>query len=177
MTGAPKRIRRADIAGRPPRLDLLIEAGDWPPRSKLRSLASRAVRAATAQTGAQLPAPAELSLVFTDDAHIRALNLRFRGKDKATNVLSFSAAAAGGARGPLLGDIVLALETIERESAAQGLTFEDHLTHLMVHGFLHLLGYDHETDGEAVVMERLETAILARIGVADPYLNGDNGQA
>jgi probable rRNA maturation factor len=177
MTGARKRTPGVNRANRQPQLDLLVEAGDWPRQSRLRSLARRAVRAATVQAGVNLPANAELSVVFTDDAHIRALNRRFRGKDKATNVLSFPAAPSGRKLGPLLGDIVLARQTVEREADDQGLTFEDHLTHLVVHGFLHLLGYDHATEAEAVAMERLETAILASIGVADPYANGDNGQA
>jgi probable rRNA maturation factor len=177
MIAAPKRTPGADKANRQPRLDLLLEAGDWPSRASLYSLARRAVRAAIVQAGANLPADAELSLVFTNDDQIRALNRRFRGKDKATNVLSFPAATSGPDLGPLLGDIVLARETVEREATDQGLAFEDHLTHLIVHGFLHLLGYDHDTQAEAVVMERLETAILARIGVADPYANGDSGQA
>ena len=121
-----------------------------------------------------------MSLVFTDDAHIRALNRKYRGKDKATNVLSFPAAPAapGGNRfGPLLGDIVVAEETVAREAADQGLTLDHHLTHLIVHGFLHLVGHDHETEAEAVVMERLETAILAAIGVADPYADSDGSEA
>jgi probable rRNA maturation factor len=177
MTGVRKRTPGVSQANRQPQLDLLVEAGDWPRQSRLRSLARRAVRAAAVQSGVNLPADAELSVVFTDDAQIRALNRRFRGKDKATNVLSFPAAPSGRKLGRLLGDIVLAHQTVEREADDQGLTFEDHLTHLVVHGFLHLLGYDHATEAEAVVMERLETAILASIGVADPYANGDNGQA
>jgi probable rRNA maturation factor len=168
-------MRSSEKTGPQPRLDLRVEAGDWPGRPRLRSLVGRAVRAATAQSGTDLAAQSEISLVFTDDRHIRSLNQRFRGKDKATNVLSFPAAGAGRNPGPLLGDIVLAQETVAREAADQGLTFDDHLTHLIVHGFLHLLGYDHETPAEAVVMERLETAILARIGVADPYADGDYG--
>ncbi len=113
---------------------------------------------------------AEVSLVFTDDARIRVLNRQYRGKDQPTNVLSFPAAPlAPGKLGPPLGDIVMALETIAAESGAQRLDFADHVTHLIVHGFLHLIGYDHETDGEAAVMEWLETAILASLGIADPY--------
>ena len=113
---------------------------------------------------------AEVSMVFTDDARIQVLNRQYRGKDRPTNVLSFPAAPlVPGRLGPPLGDIVLARETIALESEAQGLDFADHLTHLIVHGFLHLLGYDHEAHGEAVVMERLETAILGRLGIADPY--------
>ncbi len=113
---------------------------------------------------------AEVSLVFTDDSSVRMLNRQYRGKDRPTNVLSFPAAPlVPGRLGPPLGDIVLARETIASESEAQGLDFANHLTHLIIHGFLHLLGYDHETDEEAAIMERLETAILGRLGIADPY--------
>ena len=115
------------------------------------------------------PGP-EVSLVFTDDDHIRLLNRQYRGKDAPTNVLSFPAAPViSGRFGPLLGDIVLARETIAAESEAGGLDFAGHLTHLIVHGFLHLVGYDHETDAEAAIMERLETDILGGLGIADPY--------
>ena len=114
---------------------------------------------------------AELTVIFTDDAHIRVLNRRFRGKDKPTNVLSFPAARPPKARsfGPHLGDIVLGFQTVASEAENGGLVLEDHLTHLIVHGLLHLLGYDHDTDAKAVMMERLETAILASLGIADPY--------
>lgn len=150
--------------------DVLIEADGWPAADALQALVDRALAACLA---ADLPAiadDAEVSLVFTDDDRVRILNRQYRAKDKPTNVLSFPGARLSAERlGPLLGDIVLARETIAMESAAQGLDIADHLTHLIVHGFLHLLGYDHETDGEAVVMERLETAILARLGISDPY--------
>ncbi len=121
---------------------------------------------------------AEVSLVFTDDERVRVLNRQYRGKDAPTNVLSFPAAPlAPGRLGPPLGDIVLARETIAAKSVAEGLDFAHHLTHLIVHGFLHLLGYDHEADGEAALMERLETAILARLAIADPYAEsgGESG--
>ena len=130
-------------------------------------------RALAACLAAGLPAMAaepEVSLVFADDARIRALNRQYRGKDRPTNVLSFPAAPLDSGRlGPPLGDIVMARETIAAEAAAEGLNFTDHLTHLIIHGFLHLVGYDHETDDEAAVMEQLETAILGRLGIADPY--------
>ncbi len=116
----------------------------------------------------------EVSLVFTDDAHVRVLNSQYRGKDAPTNVLSFPAAPViPGRFGPPLGDIVLAAETVAREADEGGLTIVDHLTHLIIHGFLHLLGHDHENDDEAIVMERLETAILERLGIADPYAGSE----
>ena len=136
----------------------------------MRALVGRALAACRKADLPEIAEGAEVSLVFTDDARVRRLNKQYRGKDRPTNVLSFPAArVAPGRLGPPLGDIVLARETIAAESEDQGLTFADHLTHLIVHGFLHLLGYDHETDGEAAVMERLETAILARLAIADPY--------
>lgn len=152
------------------RPDVLIEAGAWPPAARLRALVDRVLAAAVGALRPALAPDAELSVVFTDDVHVRSLNRRHRSKDSATNVLSFPGARADPRLiGPLVGDIVVAAETIAAEAAADGLAFEDRLTHLLVHGFLHLLGYDHGSDGEAAVMEGLETAILARLGIADPY--------
>ena len=112
---------------------------------------------------------AEVSIVLTDDAEQRELNRQWRGIDKSTNVLSFPQIAPFGSVSGLVGDIILARETLEREAAEMGVSFDDHFTHLLVHGFLHLLGYDHMQDDEALVMEGLETKILATLGVADPY--------
>jgi len=108
----------------------------------------------------------DLVILLTDDAHVRDLNARFRGKDAATNVLSFP--APPNAR-DLLGDIALAYGVCSREAEAQSISLEDHLRHLTVHGVLHLFGYDHEIDSEAEAMEQLERRILAGLGVADPY--------
>ncbi len=138
----------------------------WPPLAHLEALAARVVEEASAQ----LPEPpaGEVSVLFTDDARVRDLNLRHRGKDRATNVLSFPApdsARKGGA----LGDIALALETVSGEAAEGGLTLDHHITHLLVHGFLHILGFDHHDEHDAEAMESLETAIMARLGLPDPY--------
>ena len=101
---------------------------------------------------------------------MRALNLRWRGVDKPTNVLSFPAAPPGRSAEPgTLGDIALAYETLAREAEELGVPLADHYRHLVAHGFLHLIGYDHETDEEAERMEALETRIMARLGAADPY--------
>lgn len=118
--------------------------------------------------------PLEISLVFTDDAEQRGLNRDYRHKDSATNVLSFpnmDDAVVAAPDGPprLLGDVVLARETIAREAGEQGKTFADHTAHLLVHGTLHLIGYDHMDAGEAAEMEALERDILADLGIADPY--------
>ncbi len=151
-------------------LDILVEAGDWPSRPRLKKIAEKVVTAANVALQLDLAGGAELSLAFTDDAHIRLLNRKFRKKDKPTNVLSFPGAPLkNGRMGPILGDVVLAEETVSREAAAGGLTLEAHLAHLILHGFLHILGYDHEDDGEAKLMEGLETAILGGLGIADPY--------
>lgn len=120
--------------------------------------------------------PVELSLVLADDAEVQALNRDYRGKDKPTNVLSFAAMDADGPAIPgeptPLGDVVLALDTVCAEAGAQRKAPADHLTHLTVHGVLHLLGHDHEADAEAAEMEALEVRILAGLGVADPYAAG-----
>lgn len=154
----------------PVAIDILVEGGDWPSRQKLRALARRAIAAAVVRSRPLLAPDPEASLLFTDDARMRSLNRDYRGKDKPTNVLSLPAApVVRGRLGPPLGDIVLAAETVRREADEQGLAFEDHLTHLIVHGFLHLVGHDHEAEAEALAMEGLETAILHDIGIADPY--------
>jgi probable rRNA maturation factor len=119
--------------------------------------------------------PAELAIVLGDDSGIQALNREWRGKNAPTNVLSFPAAHPGVRLGktrpasPYLGDIVIAYQTVAREAAAEGKPFNHHLAHLSVHGFLHLLGYDHENDRDAQTMERLERSILKRLAVPDPY--------
>jgi len=114
-----------------------------------------------------VPADAELSLALADDATVQGLNRDYRAKDKPTNVLSFPAA-----HGPLLGDVIVAHETLMREAVEEGIPAADHLAHLTIHGLLHLLGYDHETEADALRMEALETSILAGLGIADPHAAG-----
>lgn len=121
------------------------------------------------QSKARVKGAAELSILLTDDAEQHALNREWRGKDSSTNVLSFPQIEPFGPVVGLLGDITLARETLSREAEEQGVTFEAHFTHLVVHGFLHILGYDHLTDAEALQMESLETQILAVLGIDDPY--------
>ncbi|WP_054309129.1 rRNA maturation RNase YbeY [Mesorhizobium sp. 1M-11] len=152
-------------------IDLAVEAGVWPSETELLGLVERAVGAAFAELRLTRNDPSELSVVFTDDAAIRALNAEWRGKDKATNVLSFPAfpPAKGGPLPPMLGDIVLAAETVAREAAEEKKLIENHVSHLVIHGLLHLLGYDHETDDEAEEMEAVERAALARLAIPDPY--------
>jgi probable rRNA maturation factor len=117
---------------------------------------------------------AEISLVLADDATLRRCNLDYRGIDKPTNVLAFAAVEEVESEGPLLlGDVLLARETLTREAGEQGKRPADHLCHLVAHGVLHLLGQDHQSEGEAKIMERLEVAALDRLGIADPYADSD----
>ena len=159
----------AHAGGPPVDIDIFVEAGDWPPEAELARLVDRAVAAAFAEIGAS--GASELSLVFSDDARIQVLNAEWRGKDKPTNVLSFPAFSfpKGGPLPPMLGDIVLASETVAREAALEEKPIENHISHLVIHGLLHLLGYDHETDAEAEEMEARERAALARLAIPDPY--------
>ena len=148
------------------------------------ALCRRAAAAALTASGIDPGATgAEVSVVLADDGLVRRLNRDFRGQDKATNVLSFptvdgpivdgAAARASGAAGgdlpAVLGDVVVALQTVRREAAAQGKPLGHHLSHLVVHGVLHLVGYDHDSEGDAAIMEELETRVLAELGVPDPY--------
>ena len=157
-------------------IQLAVEAGSWPQETALDGFAHRVLEHAAGhladKEGQPFPAePIEISLVFTDDDAIRTVNREWRNQDKPTNVLSFPAfpLLPGGRPGPMLGDIVLAEETLRREALDLSIAFDDHLAHLLVHGFLHLFGYDHMTEEEAAVMEGLETRILAELGLADPY--------
>ncbi len=143
----------------------------------LPELAENAARATLKQLDL-LSDDMEISLLACDDAQIAALNGQFRGKPAPTNVLSWPSEERGaeiaGARpepphDPELGDIALAWETCTREAAESGKPMADHVAHLVVHGVLHLLGYDHERDADATLMERIETGILATLGVPDPY--------
>jgi len=151
--------------------DLTVEAGDWPGEAALTDLAGRAIAATFAELAPPRPGRSELGVVFTDDARIRELNAGWRGKDKATNVLSFPAfpETKSGPLPPLLGDVVLAAETVANEAALEGKPLDNHITHLVIHGLLHLLGHDHETDAEAEAMEAIERRALARLAIPDPY--------
>jgi probable rRNA maturation factor len=153
-----------------PTLDVIIEAPGWSDQPDAGQTVRRAIMAACSR----VEAGGEVCVLLTDDAAIRELNRTWRGIDRPTNVLSFPATNPGGNLAPaILGDIVVAYETTASEALAEGKPFLDHLAHLTVHGFLHLLGYDHENDGKAEQMERLERDILATLGVKDPYLASD----
>ncbi len=180
LKGMPKRTsmrgsRRAPVrtSGRAPnqgpQIDMLVESALWKRQADVKSVVRRAIAAAAAL----LSTPsAELAIVLTDDSAIRLLNREWRGVDAATNVLSFPASCTAGDV-PFIGDIVLAYETIDAEARAERKRFAHHVAHLAVHGFLHLLGYDHVRDKEAEAMERTERDILWRLAILDPYQRPD----
>jgi probable rRNA maturation factor len=170
---------------RPTTIDIAEPCPAWrtalPRRRAICRAAARAALAAAPAGWAANAAAAELSIVLGDDALLRRLNRQWRGKDKPTNVLSFPArdAATHGTASPAgmplpLGDVILAFDTVAGEAAVQGKTLAGHLAHLVVHGVLHLLGFDHEEAAAAARMETLETQVLAGIGVADPYRPDDS---
>jgi probable rRNA maturation factor len=161
-------------------LDIAIEADpEWDSSSRWETLVRSAAEAAVAESAfpqlAGSERPVELSIRLTSDSEVKALNARWRGKDKPTNVLSFPQLEPEEldsiAPGPelMLGDIVLARGVCEREAHEKGVSLEEHATHLLVHGTLHLLGYDHQDDGSAEEMETREVRALARLGISDPY--------
>ena len=151
----------------PLEIAVIRNADGWP--DTFDALAERAVLAALAEAKPKIKGAAEISVLLTDDEEQRDLNAQWRGKDSSTNVLSFPQIEPFDPVIGLLGDITLARETVTREAQEQGITLEDHFTHLVVHGFLHILGYDHLDEEEALEMEGLETRILAGLGIADPY--------
>jgi probable rRNA maturation factor len=186
--GKPKRrSKRRRVTA--PVVDIVVASALWKAQRNAKSVLRRSIAEAACAVST---IEGELAVVLTDDSAIRALNRDWRRKDAATNVLSFPADAqvrnppkistkkttgrtAGELRGApgaprLLGDIVIAYETTEREARAERKPFAHHLAHLAVHGFLHLVGYDHAAEDEASAMESLETAILARLDVPDPYI-------
>ncbi|MGL4496001.1 MAG: rRNA maturation RNase YbeY [Beijerinckiaceae bacterium] len=160
-----------------PVVDVVIEDEQWRQIDGVETVVQQAGLLAARRSGLALRAEAEIAVLLADDAAIRTLNAQWRSKDKPTNVLSFPAVDAERiSTTPMLGDIIIARETVFREAMEEGKSAADHLRHMVVHGVLHLLGYDHETDEDAAEMESLERLILAEIGVADPYAQ-DNEDA
>jgi len=151
-------------------VEILVQSALWASEPGAEST----IRTALSALDAHLPASidrGEIAIVLCDDSAIQCLNRDWRGLDKPTNVLSFPAAPGPGPlAGPkMLGDIAIAFETLRREAERDAKAFADHLAHLAIHGVLHLAGYDHEDDDEAQDMEACERAVLARLGIADPY--------
>jgi probable rRNA maturation factor len=157
-------------------IDILVEDLRWTESVDLiDALASRAIYAAMATLKAQSRDCLgfnEVSLALVSDEKIQSLNAQFRNKNQPTNVLSFPGLEIDGTT-PLLGDIVLAFETIVRESSERSIKLEDHMVHLIVHGFLHLLGYTHEVETEAQTMESIEIKTLEGLGIDNPYVKGE----
>ncbi|MBR0824717.1 rRNA maturation RNase YbeY [Bradyrhizobium manausense] len=156
-----------------PMTEVLVVANCWQSEPDAEAVIQRAIAAAAGSVDDDVT-DAEVAVMLTDDTGIRTLNSNWRGIDKATNVLSFPALQPEGARKPgdaprMLGDIAIAYETMRREADEEQKPFDHHLSHLAVHGFLHLVGYDHENDADAEEMEALEQEILAELGIPDPY--------
>ncbi|OCK57781.1 rRNA maturation RNase YbeY [Bradyrhizobium sp. LMTR 3] len=155
-----------------PLTEVLVVADCWQTEPEAEAVIHRAINAAAEIADAGV-GDTELAVMLTDDAGIRTLNSNWRGIDKPTNVLSFPAlqpAAGAPADAPrMLGDIAIAYETTRKEADEEEKPFDHHLSHLAVHGFLHLIGYDHEKDDDAEAMEGLEREILAQLGIPDPY--------
>jgi probable rRNA maturation factor len=157
--------------------EVLVVADCWQAEPDAETVIHRAI-ATAAEFAAADVGETELAIMLTDDAGIRTLNSNWRGIDKPTNVLSFPALQPSGPRGPddaprMLGDIAIAYETTRREADDEQTPFDHHLSHLAVHGFLHLIGYDHEEDDDAAAMETLEREILSHLGIPDPYTDRD----
>jgi probable rRNA maturation factor len=153
------------------KIDVLVDSDRWKEPAKARAAVRRAIGQAAATVSTT---GTELAIVLTDDSAIRQLNRLWRGIDAPTNVLSFPSkrpprTKQGADEPPHLGDIVLAYETIAREASAEHRPFAHHVAHLAVHGFLHLLGYDHDKDADAETMEQTERKVLRRLHIPDPY--------
>jgi probable rRNA maturation factor len=180
-----------------PLTEVLVVADCWQTEPDAEAIIQRAIATAAEMVDARLDearldeagldeaglgeaglGEAELAVMLTDDAGIRTLNSNWRGIDKPTNVLSFPALPPSGPSGPddaprMLGDIAIAYQTTRGEADEEQKPFDHHLSHLAVHGFLHLIGYDHEQDDDAEAMEALESEILAQLGIPDPYADRD----
>lgn len=156
---------------RPLHIDIAIENGSWPSKIELHQLLTSTIDATACEASLIWPENAELSVVFTDDYQISKINEKWRNKPNPTNVLSFPGGdiAVGDPADLMIGDLIFAFETVNRERVEQNKTFCQHLMHLMSHGFLHLFGYDHINGEDAELMENLEIKALARLGIENPY--------
>jgi probable rRNA maturation factor len=169
---AELQISGTPVSSALPLTEVLVVADCWQTEPDAEAVIHRAIEAAAEFAEADV-GEAELAVMLTDDSGIRTLNSNWRGVDKPTNVLSFPALQAPvGAPSDaprMLGDIAIAYETTRKEADDEAKPFDHHLSHLAVHGFLHLIGYDHENDDDAEAMEGLEREILAQLGIPDPY--------
>ncbi|MBB3973206.1 rRNA maturation RNase YbeY [Hansschlegelia beijingensis] len=154
----------------PVALEVERDSDLWSVLPEAEAIIAKAVSAAFAEAGLLARPDAELAVTLADDARVRSLNAEWRAKDRPTNVLTFPAVEPDEtAEAPMLGDVILAFETVAREARDEQKTLGDHVAHLTIHGVLHLFGFDHLEDDEADAMEAIEIRALARIGVADPY--------
>ena len=165
------------LASALPLTEVLVVADCWQTEPDAEAVIHRAINAAAEIADADV-GDAELAVMLTDDSGIQTLNSNWRGIDKPTNVLSFPALQPTGTGTPddaprMLGDIAIAYQTTRKEADDEQKPFDHHLSHLAVHGFLHLIGYDHEKDDDAEAMESLEQEILAQLGIPDPYADRD----
>ncbi len=176
---APETISERNRNSRPmapfarPITEVLVVADCWQTEPEAEAVIQRAIATAAETVDADF-GNAELAVMLTDDAGIRTLNSNWRGIDKPTNVLSFPALQPTGRGGPdgaprMLGDIAIGYQTVRMEADDEQKPFQHHLSHLAIHGFLHLIGYDHEKNDDAETMENLEAAILAQLGIPDPF--------
>ncbi len=155
-------------------LEITIEDRRWSEIANLKEVAAEAISSAYAESECDLGSAFLVSLLFCNDSRIKELNREWRHQDKATNVLSFPAPPDLMMDGYLvLGDLALSYETVLRESETEEKKIIDHLSHLIIHGFLHLLGFDHETESDAEEMEWIERRSLEKIGIMDPYANSE----
>lgn len=168
---SPDRSRACTHDAAPPvALETVRDSDLWDALPQAEAIVASAVSAAFAEAGLKALPDAELAVTLADDARVTELNGEWRDKPKPTNVLTFPAVEPDEtADAPMLGDVILAFETVEREAREEGKSLSDHVSHLVVHGVLHLFGFDHLDDDEAEEMEALETRALARLGIADPY--------
>ena len=150
--------------------DILFEDSRWGERVDAEKLVHEVVAKVIEVTRRDVHPDAEASFIFANDERIKSLNAQWRNKDAPTNVLSFPTSVGSELhKAPLLGDVILAYETIERESIDEEKPFAHHAAHMMVHGFLHLVGFDHQNDTEAAAMELIESEVLLKLGLPDPW--------
>ena len=155
-------------------VEIVRHAGDWDRAMIAEAMLKRAAKAAFAAAPPPSATNFEVTIVLTDDLEMRALNRSWRGQDAPTNVLSFP--AGEGVSEGLIGDVVLGHETVSREARELGIPLSDHVSHLVVHGVLHLLGFDHARDDAAAAMEKRESQALASLNIADPYAEGGEAE-
>ena len=148
--------------------DIVMMSSAWESVANLDKLTLRVIEQAAQTSGAKLGANCELCIAYSDDEAVRVLNAQWRGLDKPTNVLSFPTPGALATK-PMLGDVIIAYETVVREAREQDKNVNEYIAYMIVHGFLHLIGYDHETSADAEVMEEVERRIARALGLSDPY--------